>query len=185
MIGLALRSAVAVRRAVAAVVSDAFTRADSTTLGNADTGQPWLALVGATNFGLSTNSAAGNSGSTANVIDAALVNVDVSGTVVVRDGGTAIITRVTDASNFYYAEATDSAPTLYKRVAGTFTSLGVIGAFANNDVLRVLISGSTMTIYRNGVSVLSITDTTFSTQTKHGLWSGPSGRWDNFQIASA
>lgn len=56
----------------------------------------------------------------------------------------------------------------------------------NGDVLKVVLSGDSITCYLNGVSFLTATSAQFNTATKHGLATITAGTavWDNFLVAS-
>lgn len=74
--------------------------------------------------------------------------------------------RRSDDSNYWRAGRT----TLRKKVAGSFTTVGTHSTpFSNLDRMTVVLSGSSITVLRNGVSVLSVTDAFNSTAVIHGL----------------
>jgi hypothetical protein len=77
-----------------------------------------------------------------------------------------IVFRYSDASNYFRA----GRNTLQKVVAGVKTVLGTYPVpFFNNDRLTVRAQGSTITVSRNGVAVLTVTDTFNSTAVMHGM----------------
>lgn len=77
-----------------------------------------------------------------------------------------IIFRYSNATNYLLANRT----TLSKKVAGSVTSLGTYStAFSDGDRMTVKMQGSTITVYRNGTSVLTVTDSFNSTATTHGM----------------
>lgn len=172
-------------------ITDAFTRADSAvSLGSTEgtNVKAWSALSGT--WGISTN-AAYNPSATADgaaVIDASATDVTV--TLSLAAGGTAgICFRATDASNYYRACRFGTDLQLQKRVAGVNTSLVADFPYTPvaNDVLVVIASGSSLTVKVNGVTRLTATDSTYLTQTKHGICCSTGDaalRWDNFSVSS-
>ena len=64
----------------------------------------------------------------------------------------------------YYGQATDTYTTLqYLSAASAYTNIGSNGSAPSiNDLLKVCVVGSTVTLYRNGVMVTSGTDTHLS-----------------------
>lgn len=79
---------------------------------------------------------------------------------------TAIIFRYSSAGNYYHAGPTQ----LWIVQSGAFTLVGTYStAFSAGDRMTVELNGSAITIFRNGVSVLTATNSTFSTATQHGI----------------
>lgn len=77
-----------------------------------------------------------------------------------------IIFRRQDTSNYFRADWT----TLKLKLAGTWSTLGTYSTpFAAGDRMVVGLNGSTIIVYRNGASVLSVTSTSLQTQTNHGI----------------
>ena len=71
-----------------------------------------------------------------------------------------VLRAATGAYTCYTAVAGSSNSVIQKAVAGTVTTVATGGpAFANSDVLRLEITGSLLTLYKNGVSVLTGVDT--------------------------
>jgi hypothetical protein len=168
-------------------VVDLFNRADSsTTLGSADTGQAWTASPGT--WGISGNAA--YSVTAANddyaLVDAGRVDVKVEVTVHGVPGtNPGLVLRGTDTNNCYMANFHQSGvPTLFKRVAGTYTSLGAGSKnLANGDRLTFSAVGTTLTMLVNGTAIVTVTDSTFTTGTKVGLRIGAISstlRYDGF-----
>jgi hypothetical protein len=185
---------------VAVTVADTFNRADSaTSLGTTDTGAAaWSALQGT--WGLSANQAYVAVGDASTVcvavVDASAADCTVAVDLSVNGGGNpqaGLAFRATDANNFYLAEVTMGAagtPKIYKRVAGTYTAIatGASITFNGGETLSVELAGNSITVKRNGSTIVSVTDSTFPSATKHGLYqtavSGGigAGRADNFSI---
>lgn len=77
-----------------------------------------------------------------------------------------IVFRESNSTNYWRA----GRQTLRKFVAGTPTTVGTYStAFKDLDRMTVVLNGSSITVLRNGVSVLSVTDSFNSTATNHGL----------------
>jgi hypothetical protein len=129
---------------VAAVV-DTFDRADSGTLGTADSGQAWTP----NGFGVASN-AADYGGSADSAYHFALVDggaadgevrllVDGFNRATPADVG--VVYRAADQSNLMYLELTGSGGNivvrLFKRVAGTFTALTVARTLATYSIPRI------------------------------------------------
>lgn len=67
------------------------------------------------------------------------------------------------AANYYAFYCTTGARALVKIVAGSKTVLGSDAVTCSvNDVLKLVIAGTTLTAYVNGVSVFSVTDTSLA-----------------------
>lgn len=76
---------------------------------------------------------------------------------------------------------------LMKRTAGTNAALGASVAYthANGDVLELVMSGTSLTVKINGVTKLTRTDSTYQTNTRHGIWTyTDQGRFDDFAITN-
>lgn len=176
-------------------ITDSFNRADSTlTLGNADTGQAWVAVDGT--WGIDANQAylVADGPGTRNVavIDcgAADGSVQVKGSVLTV-AGLNVDVRVTDAANYVFLTYTGGTTvTLNKFVAGATTAIASNSAVtvATGDVFRVEMSGANYTVKQNGVTIITGTDATFQTVTKHGIGQGvaPTAniRFDDFSFVN-
>ena len=170
---------------------DSFNRADSaTSLGMADTGQVWQAITGT--WGISGNRAY-NPSATADafaVVDAGVADCSVEVKLAVLSTSCGLYLRVTDALNWIRVIRDSAVLRLQKRVANsTSTPYSVGQAFADGDVLRVVLSGSTISFAVNGVAVgTPQTVVEFMDVTKHGI--GTAGgssvaRWDGFRVTLA
>jgi hypothetical protein len=181
-----------------AIVLDTFTRADSSTaLGTADTGQTWVAGVGT--YGISSNKAYPVSAADGDraVIDCGLTSHKVTATVSGVTAGASgpsvsLLARMTDASNGYVLNIQNQTQQakLFKIVAGAYTQLGstVTVALVDGDTISLSVQGSTLTAYKNGASVVTTTDTTFTSGTKVGLRIGASSsavRYDDFTVRAS
>jgi hypothetical protein len=173
-------------------VSDVFTRTSATTLGNADTGQAWTVLGGT--WGTNGNEAyvvtnAADSENAA-VIDSAHSDCSVEVTFpVIQKGGTGsrLIFRATDTSNYWMIQAESGSYHLWYK-SGGYNDRGTFGATpANNDTLKVVLSGNSITIFVNGTQQKTLTDAFNNTATKHGFGiygPGSSYTFDNFKVTN-
>lgn len=173
------------------LVSDTFNRADSnTSLGNADTGQAWVALAGT--WGISGNAAYSVSG--VEYRNAAIDCGVSDGIIKVKFSITSryqrLDFRVTDKDNLLSVSTETSSYLLRKRVSGSWTALGTYSATpANGDVIEVTLTGSNISVKINGTERLSATESFNQTVTKHGLGyhagGGGDARWDDFSVEVA
>lgn len=151
-------------------ITDSFNRANSTTtMGDTDTGQTWVPNSGT--WGIENNlayclSSPGAQATT--VVQSSVSDCTIQFTMAVS-GDAGVCFRSTDDNNHFIT----NNGSLFRKQGGGFTSLGSTGGYANGDVLKVVLSGSSITVYRNGSSVLAVSDSFNSTATKHGL------RWNN------
>jgi hypothetical protein len=171
--------------------SDNFNRADTTSaIGTpSDAGSAWVQQSGT--WGISSNQAY-ESASTVQascVLEANAANVSVQATIATLSAAVGIVARAADDNNYLVATIVPTQAILYKRVAGSFIQLGAtfVGAFSNGDVIKLVVdSGNNITVYQNGVSIITATDSAGSTNTKHGLRANAdlTSRFDNFSITS-
>ena len=179
---------------VIASIIDSFDRANSTnSLGNTDTGQAWINGVPyGTNLGINSNAAY----SAAAVDAAAAVECGSANGSITEVIGTAadfigILFRYSNSSNYnlvtYYAGASrlavegKSGGTTFggASTAGYYVS----GSLANGDTLKVTMSGTSITIYVNGVSKGTLTISQNASNTKHGVKiNGTTGRVNSFRF---
>jgi len=150
----------------APVVSDAFNRADSTTtMGNADSGQTWVPNRGT--WGISSNRAyCVNSavGQCSTVIDSGLADCSVQMTVQTT-GDVGMCWRSTDDNNHFLG----GSGSIYRKQGGGYTLVASGSAVSSGDVIKVVLSGSSHTLTKNGAAWCSFTDSFNSTATKHGI----------------
>lgn len=173
-------------------VSDAFTRADSSTsIGTADTGQSWTNSTGT--WGIKTNQAylatAAVSGANLATITGGsadgFIQFTIDGTPADNMGGAF---RAVDVSNHWRVARAASFGTwnIYKRVSGTDTLVANTGntATAAGTIVRVEFVGSTIWTFFNGTFVKAVSDSAMSSNTGVGLFGGASmgtnPRWDDF-----
>lgn len=177
-------------RFATAVVLDSFDRADSAlTLGNADTGQAWLAGSGtwgiASNLGY--NVASGGDGGA--VVDAGIANVIVRVTLATLSTQSGLIFRYVDEANLWRFIQSSGTFYLQRRVAGGNTTVAGFptGTAVNGDRLKVIASGDSISVYQNDSLLGSTTDATHNTATKHGLHAfvSTAARFNDFSVAAA
>lgn len=189
-LALARHGAVAaVRRraaAVAAALTDTFTRADSaTTLGSTETGQVWIAASGV--WGVSTNRAykvSGADGSLA-ITDAGLTDAFVSA-ILTRNGtgsngSPGIVARSSADGAAYYGVDTASGGVRLIKQGAALGSLA--SSFADGDTIGIRVVGTSVKAFVNGVERVAVTDTTNTTGTHAGMRAldDVAPRWDNFR----
>lgn len=162
------------------LVSDSFDRANASVLGSADTGQPWTNFY---NWGITSNKAvfnsSGNEGTA--VIDAGVADCTVQATITGANASLCVRSARTVVGTFSEFVATRTE--VYRRSGGSWTFVGTFSsAFADGDVQKVVLSGTSHTWYKNGASVLSYTSTFNQTETEHGIRSSGTSTFDDFTI---
>lgn len=165
------------------VVRDTFSRVDSTSsLGVTDTGQAWTPLIGTWGITSSQGYAVATVGGGAYIaFDAA--RSDYTAAVRISTAGSfyGLLFRVVDGDNLWLL----GNDALWKCVGGTFTSMGATTGWASGDVMSVACSGAAITAYRNGVQFASVTDPTFQTATKVGLFASSNlARLDDLELVA-
>lgn len=151
-------------------VTDSFDRADSaTSLGNADTGQTWVAYGGT--VGISSGKAyAVTAGTVVAAIPCAFADGKVTITVSTAGTDPSLTVRVTDQNNLIFL---DKAFNLYRRIAGSSTLIGSFGgsAMASGDQVELSMAGNTYTCKVNGAvrgGTLTDSSSSFVTVQSHG-----------------
>lgn len=171
------------------LVSDTFTRGDTTgPLGTATSGQTWETIAG-TAFGITSNAAyntdTGNAICIA-TIDSATCNGRVACTVTRTTQVAGLVVRLSDASNYWYVSLSGSATTLNKMVAGSPTTVATSAStFSGATSVEVVMSGSNYSVLINNSVLLTGTDAFNSTATKHGILRQQTvnnSRHDNFTV---
>ena len=181
------------------LTSDSFNRADTSagTLGTSDAAYGGSAAAWTTSgeFKITSNKAGR---STATNVRTAFVPVGqdsmrVTAVLNTRPAGgfTGILARFTDTSNYYviFVDST-GAMEIDKRVAGVTSRISgptTTGVFTGGDTLGISVIGTTVTAYVNGVSLLSVNDTSITTGSNAGLYV-PNGdatiTFDDFKVFS-
>lgn len=178
------------------VVTDSFNRANSTTsLGTADTGQAWTAHSGG--WGISSNQAYCDTD--ASLLNFATVAGAADGVLQVKlpspgggSGGSAwVVCRFTDVNNCLYVACSGIEQyRLMKRQGGALSTLGTgtIDHANSNDVVRVVLLGTSIKVYVNDVLDLDVTTAFNQTATRVGMGtdygSGPGSapRFEDFSF---
>jgi len=171
-------------------VLDNFVRADNaSSVGAADTGQTWTVLTtGAGSvLGIQSNKVySPSNGGCWMLIDSGASDVIVEGTIAALNGSAGIHFRFDSAGTSGWSMNTTS---LLKYVSNTATATGsaFTQTFVAGDRYRVIAQGAVITVYRQAgasgayVQVAQRTDSSYQTNTKHGLrWSTNTGgvnRW--------
>lgn len=176
--------------AAVAAITDDFNRTDSSTsLGVATTGQTWNALKGT--WGISGNQAyqAAVLADSLVVIESSRSDVTVQVTLPTNDKLSRLVFRAIDVNNYLYCQShTNQAGasfSFYKVVNGTTTLINsVANTAANGDVLKAVLNGSSVTLFKNGTQMLTATVTDHQTATKHGIGQSfaATSRFDYFSI---
>ena len=171
---------------------DTFTDADGTALEShvPNTGGTWIEQSG-TDWIINSNRAQNQGGASGGQQSAAIninqSNCFVEATIVVfgtGDGG--LIGRAAGDLDYILVVIESGALILYRRVAGTFTNIGSFtGTISANDVIRLECNGANLvTVYQNGISRISVTETAGSTNTRWGIRENGTTpmEYDDFQI---
>lgn len=178
--------------------ADDFDRANSTNLGNTKTGAPWSTWgtggtfrINGNRLGLSTGligvrrAAVATCYSATGRVRAQIYNATLGNGVCGRmsvNGSN----QITGFAGAYYSSGGNKYA-IVKLVNSTPSVLASVAAGAppaNGDFLELGFSGNTITLYRNGVSLVSTVDATNNTSTMHGLFteaaSSDTVEFDNF-----
>lgn len=181
-------------------IVDNFNRADSSSaLGSTSTGsKAWTQHSGT--WGIASNKAYLSNGVAAQTclatVDADSPNVTISATVTTTGGAATcgIVCRADSAgtSNYVVEISVGGAytPKIYKGTAGSYSAIatGASTTVASGSVISVELVGNTITVKDDGVTIVSVTDSTYSSQDRHGMYiPAPSGssstaRFDDFTI---
>jgi hypothetical protein len=180
------------------LVSDSFNRADSTNIVgttdsfNGGSSKTWNTVTGT--WGVNGNQLYISSATSddyiyvdSGVSDNYSVQVDISR---VTNSEQWLVFRFADKNNFLmFGFPGTGAARLYRRVAGTFTSMittSLTPIAGTIYTLKVQVSGSTITLYNGGTQIGTVTYTGLTTNTGVGLRNGNATitgvRYDNFQV---
>ena len=157
----------------ATLVDDTFTVGTNTNLQDhtPDTGSGYTYLSGGTAVIMQSVDSVGKFSSRALYKnDTAIGSADYDAYITIKHGGSAYVptmvcVRINGASNDRYCgglgdNGGNPASKIIKVVGGTETSLGVADTFgpAANDIYRLNVTGDDLTLYRNGVSKVTASD---------------------------
>lgn len=175
------------------IVLDTFNRADNpSSLGNADTGQAWIAKDNVWGI-LSGEAYTPASGSPSLIIVDSGVSTNFKISVRMAKWGVGsqapgLAIRAIDSDNmFRFTQTTTSSLMFQKKVAGVIITLGDYTGLtlADNDVMSIFLQGNEFKLYLNDTLLGTFTDAFNDTVTTHGLCTGTgsvTGRWDDFKI---
>jgi len=176
-------------------VTDTFDRADSaTSLGTSDSGHVWTALSGT--WGIATNAAylpTSADNYNAAIVDSGRADCTVQYTAsTVDESEGRVPVRMTDSQNGFIGQASGAGVgihRLYRIEAGAFTELGTYTAdHVSGDVLKMVLSGSSIKYFLNGVERIAATDSFQSTAMKHGIGAGTgtptTHRYNDFSVVA-
>lgn len=190
------------------VVSDAFDRGNTATLGTADSGQAWSVLSGGSNWSIASNqahyhSSSSGSGYAAAVIDSGVADGAVSVDCIFANGNPdyGLILRATDDTHYILIDVALSGSDIVTRAftnnGGIFTpitSLTTMPTLTQGSpfTLKAVMAGPTLTIYANSGSGdvqvgQSTTVTGYESNTKHGITAGTGqndANFDNFSVTA-
>lgn len=161
--------------------ADDFNRADSASLGTTPTGSfAWTPLNSGV-WSISGNQLVASSGVAPTapndvLIDDGQVNGTIQYTVKqLTSSGCAFRVSGTGNVNGYIVWSNGTTLTLSKRTgANAYSALGTGGTVAVNDVIKIVLNGSSIRVFKNNVEVITVTDSSY-TGTKHGFWSNGTG----------
>lgn len=174
------------------IVSDSFNRANNTTsLGNADTGQTWQysainnATVPPLSIGINNNSAYNSvTQDILAIIDAGISDCIVSMRISTLGAYEKLIWRFKDYSNFYWAEDSGANLLVFVMVNGTRTQLGSLSRPVAGQTLKVVLNGGTHQVYLDNALVQTISDSSV-VGTKHGMgFYDTTARLDDFKVTA-
>lgn len=166
------------------IVFDSFNRPDNPdSLGIADTGQSWELIQGGV-MGIIDNKAYGSDLTSypRSVVETGVANCILNATI---EPDCLITFRVQDAQNrLSLGISAETGYILNKVRNGGVVHIGSWGVGALiGDKVSILLVGSAIKVYVNNVLRISVIESEFITNTKHGIGGdSPSGRIDNFKV---
>lgn len=176
---------------MAIIVSDSFTRANNpTSLGTAETGQAWSALEGT--WGIVDNQAIVNILDSVAVVEAGVSNCEVTVTLQgTMEGRGPVIRQKQGATidGLHFQIESSGGPTGTSLVLYERPSWIVVGRAdivqKYTTILRVVANGSDISIYLDGVLVLTVNHSYNLTETRHGMGGANTGQmFDDFLVTT-
>lgn len=180
------------------IVSDTFSSADGTNINgklpNIGVGSDaWSVLIGTMETMSGRLLCTGSIGAFAEwtcVIESGQGDVTVSAKLQINTSGTdsCLVLRATDVNNYWLIQIIDTgAVNIYKKVAGTFSSLLATASLTITDgvdyTVSAQFSGNVLTATVNGSHLITYTDSFNNTATKHGFRFGnTANQADNFLV---
>lgn len=181
--------------------SDGFNRPVADTLGETDTGKPWVLFDSGTTSSIWGTYGDGTAGmkSASSAYHLAVANaLTPNGSLVAKlstydaaQRRPGLVIRAKDKDNFISiapASATVHEMRLAKRVAGVTTTLTGSGpAIAAGDTVTITANGPTVTVSVNGVQALTADIPELADATLHGMYAftGAIGAWDSIEFVPA
>lgn len=158
-------------------IKDSFNRPNSTTtLGTTDNGVPWV-TQGV--WGIRSGKAycVSGTGTLAATAEANAADIKLTVTIGGIEDYAGIGFRIIDDANRLFVNWLGSNLRLYKRVGGTSTLVVSVtgGAPVAGDAITVIAIGTTITVQKNGVTLLTQTVTENATGTRCSLMAGTAG----------
>lgn len=175
--------------ALTTIVTDTFNRADSaSSMGTSDSGHTWTALQHT--WGISSNTAYDTSSSSDGTcyVDSSNADCVLQVTLSTFSSKAGFTFRVQDLNNHYIIRMQSGTNDVvcFRRQGGSYNSQASnsITAPASSDVIKMVLRGSLAMFFHNGVLKLAFSNSTFSTETKHGLHTLNDGtsRFDDFTV---
>ena len=174
-------------------ITDAFTRADASTLGTSSEGWSWTNVVAG--WGITSNIARQKLGY--GDVVCAYANSDLTSTDVYAQATTqsngdcgVIMRKAASSTQTYYLfhQPGDGKAYIYKVVTGSFTNLTPSGysiTYGAGRIIKGQENGSSLTIYYNGSSLGSITDSSITTGQYAGMFAySDASQLDNFEASA-
>lgn len=171
--------------------SDSFNRTNtgdidgSTMTGSAGT---WSRRVGTNAIGITSNQAVGTVASRTVYYDSSVAAFgDQRASLKLVDGefGGPAVRVQADGSGYYVMGRTVGSVELYRDDAGTQTSLGTAAASAAGDTLTVEAVGTTVTAYKNGTAIITVTGQSSYATGRPGIYSGTTRTYDDWASFTA
>lgn len=154
--------------------SDNFTRADNpASLGVTSTGgYPWKVVSKGAVFGIASNKAIVTAAAGLYqpvVIETGKADCTLTWVIATPTNGLLVWRADDAAANFYFWWANTVWKYTSGSVAGVTVVTGANPTYAASDTATVILSGSTMTIQKNGVTAATYTDAALTANTQHGV----------------
>jgi hypothetical protein len=166
-------------------VGDSFTRADNaSTLGNAETGQPWITGPFSSVWGILSNQARCYTLGITTIESGKSDLLAIRTTVIAPTSTSRVIFRLSDLqNNWYFGGPGGTNYSLVKRIANVTTNMvNTSTPVTTGDRVRVELRGSTIKAYVNNVLLANIDDNFNLTATQHGFTGSSGSIFDNFSV---
>ncbi len=122
----------------------------------------------------------------AGYLETSSANGDVQVTLIGTCTDHGLVGRYTDASNYWYGSGRSTGSYLQKIQGGSYTSFGPYTGAVTGDVMKMTLSGNSVSLYLNGVLLTTQNDSFNSTATKHGIATGNAvGTFEDFSFTDA